>query len=236
MGMRAGRGVRLLGWAVLMVVLALALGTLVPRPLIGGAPAAAGERHLLVLTNPIHTDIAVPIDEAVLEKFGFLVDEGMPADASGARYLVFGWGSRAFYLETPTWAELKPGPLLKALTLDRSALHVDVMGEIGMSHPAVSRFEVGATEFDAMLDFIAASFQRDDRGVLRIAGTGYGDTDAFFEANGYFTALAGCNTWAAAALRKAGLTTGWWNPLPVTLGWSLGLYNAASDQPGGVQP
>ncbi|ODT05474.1 MAG: urease-associated protein [Mesorhizobium sp. SCN 65-20] len=233
---RARRGVRFLGGAVMLLVLALLLGTLVPRPLIGRSPAAAAERHLLVLTNPIHTDIAVPIDEAVLQRFGFLEDSGVPAYALGARYLVFGWGSRAFYLETPTWADLKPGPLLKALTLDRSALHVDVMGEIAMPHPAVARFEVGEAEFEAMLEFITASFQRDGSAIKLIKDAGYGQTDAFFEANGYFNALAGCNTWAAAALRKAGLTTGWWNPLPVTLGWSLSLYNSASDQPGGVQP
>ena len=52
----------------------------------------------------------------------------------------------------------------------------------------------------------------------------YGEFDAFFEA-GNFTALLGCNTWAAAALRKAGLQTGWWNPLPQTLGLSLDLHN-----------
>ena len=39
------------------------LGTLVPRPLFD--PATGSEppaRHILVLSSPIHTDIAVPID------------------------------------------------------------------------------------------------------------------------------------------------------------------------------
>ncbi|MGG2475846.1 DUF2459 domain-containing protein, partial [Rhizobium sp. BR5] len=42
----------------------------------------------------------------------------------------------------------------------------------------------------------------------------------FFEANGWFNAVAGCNTWSAAMLREAGIRTGWWTPLPPLLRWS----------------
>lgn len=231
------RVLRFAGAFVLLFLIAIALGALVPRPLSGRASSTVAEHHILVLTNPIHTDIAVPIDAQVQEKFGFLIDEGIAAGRPEARYLIFGWGSRAFYLQTPTWSELRPGPLLTALTLDSSAMHVDLAGEIALPHPAVSRFDIGRDEFSALLDFIDESFTRDDQGVQRIEGAGYGANDGFFEANGRFTALAGCNTWTAAALRSAGLTTGWWTPLPATLGWSLNLYNRPSlDQPGGVQP
>lgn len=213
------------------------LGALLPRPLFGGKADTGATRHILVLTNPIHTDIAVPIDASVLEKFSFLADEGIAASPSAARYLVFGWGSRAFYLATPTWSELRPGPLFAALTIDRSAMHVDAAGDIVQPHPAVSRFDIGEEEFASLLDFIYESFEREGEAVQRIVGARYGETDAFFEAKGRFTALAGCNTWTAAALREAGLTTGWWNPVPATLNWSLGLYNSPSSaQPGGVQP
>lgn len=213
------------------------LGALVPRPLSGGGQADDAPRHLLVIANPIHTDIAVPIEASVLSRFGFLIEEGFLAGWPEARYVVFGWGSRSFYLATPTWSELRPGPLLAALTLDESAMHVDIADKIALQHPAVSRFDIGEEEFAALLDYIVASFERDGDAVRRIAGARYGPSDAFFEARGRFTAIAGCNSWTAAALREAGLTTGWWNPLPITLSWSLGLYNrTSSGQPGGVQP
>ncbi|GAA4110346.1 TIGR02117 family protein [Aminobacter aganoensis] len=232
------RAFRLLGVFLLLVAVGVALGTVVPRPLFGGAAAGgATPRHILVFTNPIHTDIAVPIDEGVLERFGFLVEEGIQAGLPGARYLVFGWGSKAFYIGTPTWSELKPGPVLAALTLDSSVMHVDLAGDVALPQPTVSRFDVSEAGFASMLDFIERSFVRSATGVQRIPGVAYGAYDGFFDANGKFNALAGCNTWTAAALRQAGLTTGWWNPLPVTLNWSLGLYNRPSSvQPGGVQP
>ena len=125
--------------AILAVVLAIVLGTIVPRPLLAAAKATAeASRRILLLSNPIHTDIAIPLDAGVLARFDMLVKAGIEADLPGVRYLVFGWGGRAFYLETPTWSQLKPGPVFSALTLDRSVMHVDLAGEIDEAHPAVS--------------------------------------------------------------------------------------------------
>lgn len=214
--------------AMLAVALALAgvLGALVPRPL-WPPPAAAGEgtRRILVLRNPIHTDIAIPVDDDVRRRFHFLADAGLPVDAPEIRYLVIGWGGRAFYLETPTWSQLKAMPVLKALTLDTSVMHVDVAGVIMEPHPDVAGFDVDRQHFSALLDYIAASFRQGTNGPVVIEGAAYSAFDRFYEANGSFNALVGCNTWTAAALRAAGLRTGWWNPLPASLGRSLELYN-----------
>ncbi|ODT18083.1 MAG: urease-associated protein [Mesorhizobium sp. SCN 65-12] len=211
------------GLAVL--VLAAALGALVPRPLWPAAMAGQGTRHILVLKNPIHTDIAIPVDDRVRQRFRFLADAGIPTENPQVRYIVFGWGGRAFYLETPTWSQLKAGPVIKALTLDAAVMHVDVAGAIAEPHPDIAGFDVTETDFAALLDYIEASFQHGANGPVAIESAGYSNFDRFYEANGRFNALVGCNTWTAAALRAAGLRTGWWNPLPVFLGLSMRLYN-----------
>lgn len=217
---------RFLAMLVAAVLLAAALGTLVPRPLWPAAMAGGeGARHILVLKNPIHTDIAIPVDDGVRRRFHFLADAGLPADAPAARYLVFGWGGRAFYLETPTWSELKAVPVLKALTLDASVMHVDIVGAIAEAHPDVAGFDIDEQHFSALLDYIAASFRQGPEGPIAIDNAGYSSFDRFYEANSHFNALIGCNTWTAAALRTAGLRTGWWNPLPVSLEVSMRLYN-----------
>ncbi|PAQ12327.1 TIGR02117 family protein [Mesorhizobium temperatum] len=217
---------RFLAILVVAIVLAVMLGTVIPRPLL---PAAAADlvatRHILVLKNPIHTDIAIPVDDDVRKRFHFLVDGGIPADMAGVRYIVFGWGGRAFYLETPTWSELKVVPVMKALTLDASVMHVDVAGNIVEPHPDVAGFDISEERFAALLDFIAASFQQGPNGPILIENAAYPRFDRFYEANGHFNALVGCNTWTAAALRIAGLRTGWWNPLPASLDLSMRIYN-----------
>jgi uncharacterized protein (TIGR02117 family) len=199
---------RFLGLVLIVAALAVGLGTFVPRPLWqASADTPAATRHILLLKNPIHTDIAIP------------------ADSPEVRYIVFGWGGRAFYLETPTWSELKAVPVMKALTIDASVMHVDVAGDIAESRPEVAGFDIGEDRFAALLDFIDASFQRGPKGPMLVPGAAYSRFDGFYEANGHFNALVGCNTWTAAALRTAGLRTGWWNPLPISLGLSMRLYN-----------
>jgi len=214
-----------LGLAMATVFAALLLGALVPRPLLSSESADAATRRILLLHNPIHTDIAIPLDAAVLADFDFLLNAGIPADLPDARYLVFGWGGREFYINTPVWSELKAGPLFKGLTVDRSVLHVEVAGDIPEPQPFVTGHALSEAGYDRLLAFIRASFSASPDGPVRIAGAAYGEFDAFFEANGWFNAVAGCNTWTAAALREAGLRTGWWNPLPQSLAVSLSLHN-----------
>jgi uncharacterized protein (TIGR02117 family) len=213
---------------MILIALLAAAGTFIPRPLWPSAEAAdpsVGTRHILVLSNPIHTDIAIPVDDAVRTRFGFLAEAGVPIDNAGVQYVIVGWGGRSFYLETPHWADLKPLPVFRALTVDQSVMHVDVAGSLSESDPAITRFDVDDPGFEHMLAFIQSSFAVDQQKQIPILGKGYGRYDAFFEANGSFNALLGCNTWTARALREGGLRTGLWNPIPQTLGISMKLYN-----------
>ncbi|WP_037414629.1 TIGR02117 family protein [Sinorhizobium sp. CCBAU 05631] len=221
------RAVRWLCGTILVLMLAAVGGTLVPKPLM---PAYAsgdttGLHRILVLSGPIHTDIAVRVDDEVRAKFAFLEDADVPLRHPDAQWLIFGWGGRSFYLETPTWSALKPLPVLRALSLDRSVMHVDTAGHIVEPQDAVAGFDIDAEDHQRLLDFIDDSFRREAGVAMPVAGFSYGPNDRFFEAHGYFNALFGCNTWTARALRNAGLRTGLWNPIPVSLDFSLSIYN-----------
>lgn len=223
-----GRIIRWVLRATLLLVCAVAAGVLVPRPLFKphSVSAAAGDPlKILILSGAIHTDIAVPINDRVRTTFSFLADEGFPLADPNARWLIFGWGGRSFYLETPTWADLRPMPVLRAFTIDRSVMHVEIAGDISARLPGISTIGVSEGEFQHLLDFMSDSFARQSSAVRPIPDAAYGQFDRFFEANGYFNALFGCNTWAAGALRAAGRRTGLWNPLPQTLELSLALFN-----------
>jgi len=217
---------RSIGYSLVAIVIAVILGTVVPRPLFRDAETREPTTHrILVLSNPIHTDIAIPLDASVRQRFAFLESDGLPLNAEGARYLVFGWGGRAFYIETPTWSELKPLPLLKGITADASAMHVGLTGDIGEPDPTVAGYDIPTATFERLLDYIRNGFRDEAGKPMLIEGAGYGEYDLFYEAHGTFTALLGCNIWAGHALREAGLRTGWWTPLPVLLRYSMKLYN-----------
>lgn len=221
------RFLRFLAAAMFIMIMAVAAGTLIPRPFFAERPQAEqGQgRQILLLSNPIHTDIAIPLDADTREVFRFLDGFGVPVLDPEAQWLIVGWGGRAFYLETPTWADLKAGPLFRALTIDRSVLHVDVAGAIDEGHPAVSVLTIDEAGFARLSAYVTRSFTQQTSSVSVIEGRSYGQTDRFFEAAGSFNALFGCNTWTAHALREAGLRTGLWNPLPQTLRLSLHMFN-----------
>lgn len=215
---------------VALIATLVAAGVLLPRASGTSQPAYAGQNSnlVLVLSNPIHTDIALPVRADILARFGFLRMGNLDIDNPGVRYIVFGWGGRAFYTQTPTWADLKPVPLFKGLTIDRSVMHVSLAGDIPLSHADVTALDLSDQGYEDLVAFILRGFAMEQGKQMPLAGTSYGENDAFFEGVGYFTAVMGCNTWTAAALRSAGVATGWWTPLPRLLSASLWLHNDKS--------
>lgn len=220
---------KLLRWLIsgfALLGLLLMSGTVVPRPLTSPVEASVGdERQILLLANPIHTDIALPVDDEVLAAFADLVPSGLPVDMPNVEYLVIGWGGRSFYIETPTWGDIRPLPVFKALTIDRSVMHVSVAGPIDVTHAGVRPLLITQEGRRRMIEAIRDSFVRKDGMPVDIPGAAYGIDDAFFEANGAFNALVGCNTWTASMLRAGGVQTGWWTPLPRHLDLSLDLHH-----------
>lgn len=218
---------RRLAFGLSMLVILLALGTLVPRPLNPRAEASLGGEtaEILLLANPIHTDIALPVDDEVRAAFADLVPGGLPLDMPGVEYLIIGWGGRSFYIETPTWGDIRPLPVFRALTVDRSVLHASVAGPIDLQHPSVRKLAITEEGRRRMIREIRSSFVREDGMPIAVPGAAYGLDDAFFEARGAFNALVGCNTWTAAMLRSAGIRTGWWTPMPQLLDLSLDLHH-----------
>lgn len=219
---------RFVKWALMVVALCtatLAAGALIPYP--GRAPVndSAERFRIIVAANPIHTDILIPINNQVRQRFSFLSDEGGVFFRPGARWLVVGWGGRSFYTETPRWADLKPLPVIKSLTSDASVLHLDIAGDVADADPTLRSFQIDADAFNRLLDFIDGSFVRTHGRPVALTGAAYGANDQFYEAKGRFNFLVGCNTWTAEGLRIAGVRTGLWTPLPITLFWSLGLHN-----------
>lgn len=221
------RFLKILGVGIAVAVASVIIGTITPRPLWRDRVAGAADatKQILLLSNPIHTDIAIPVDDAVRAQFGFLSAARIPTDLPQVRYVIFGWGGRAFYTETPTWSDLKVLPTFKGLTLDRSVMHVEIAGDIDRQDPSVTVVNVTEGGLAALADAVRNSFADSIGGPTLLAGLSYGKYDAFFEAEGYFNALFGCNTWTAAMLRQAGISTGWWEPLPLLLRISLHLHN-----------
>lgn len=188
--------------------------------LIGGAiPTNAGWREptegvrIQVSSNGVHTGLIVPVVAAGVDWRDLIRPEDL-ADPRYAGYpaVEIGWGERAFYLETPTWADVRPLTVLgAAFGSDRTVIHVD---HIPFPAPdADSRaITLRPEEYRRLAAFVHASFAQ--RGWHR---TGYFHNDAFYAGRGRFSALRTCNTWTGDALRYAGVRIGAWTPFAMTV-------------------
>lgn len=126
-------------------------------------------------------------------------------------YIAIGWGDKGFYLHTPSWAELKISTAISAGFLpSKTLMHVTHYKYL---NPDWKSVELCAEQLTAMKKFVYASFKCDAAEQIQILeGTGYRDTDFFYEAKGNYTCLYTCNIWVNQALKKADVKTAIWSP------------------------
>ncbi|MFM9977007.1 MAG: TIGR02117 family protein [Sphingomonadaceae bacterium] len=164
-------------------------------------PPAEGVR-IFVASNGVHTGILVPVAAAGVDW------RGRVTVTPETRWLLIGWGDRRFYLETPTWRDVRPGTALAALVgSGRTVLHVDRWRDF-MPDDSIRPLTLRPAEYRRLAAFIDAHFA-----AMPETLGGYGTHDSFHAARGRYHALYTCNVWTADALRAAGVRAPRWSPI-----------------------
>ena len=162
-------------------------------------------QSIYLSTNGIHVDIILPIT-----KVDSLIVQSLPTNPK-VQFIAFGWGDRGFYLETPTWDDLKWSTALRALFWKSpTIMHVSPYYR---PYPKWEKLSICKEQLENLNQFIIASFKKDkaDKLIL-IPDAGYGQLDKFYEAKGNYSAIRTCNNWANEALKKAEIKTAQWTP------------------------
>ena len=218
--------------ALRLLVLTLALPVLyllasVTLPLIPGpGPDLSGPatHRIGLLQGPIHTDILFPLTPEVRTRFAFAEAAGVPLSHPDAQWLVFGWGSAAFYTTAGTYADITASAVLTAASGDDAVIRLDALGAL----PPMENLRflnVSEAQFDALLSQTSAALA----GETRLARPGFTGTDAFFPAQGRFHLFRTCNVWLGETLRAAGIPFGLWTPATWSVTLSLDRF---TDQTG----
>ncbi|MCB2379180.1 TIGR02117 family protein [Hymenobacter sp. BT635] len=174
----------------------------------------AEDVEIYILSNGVHTDIVVPVRSRFIDWSQLVPFDNTPAKDASAPYVGFGWGDKGFYLDTPTWAELKPSTAFKAMFyLSTSAMHVTFHQSMRESESCV-KIRISQAEYARLIDFIRNSFDYDAQGQpMHIAGHSYGQYDAFYEAKRTYSFLYTCNTWANSGLKHCGQRACFWTAM-----------------------
>jgi uncharacterized protein (TIGR02117 family) len=174
------------------------LGGWVATPAESYPLSAARDDLIDVIDGGWHTEIAVPRG-AIDGRLATLA-----AEFPGARYLVFGWGARDFYMaQNPGLADLLraavPGPAVM-LVIPLAVPPAAYFGAAQVWPITVSR---DGTVW--LSQFLWESVAKDRSGAPIRAGAGPDPQSIFYAATGTYDASDTCNTWTAQALRAAGL-------------------------------
>ena len=159
---------------------------------------------IFILSNGVHTDIVVPVKNDTFDWSKQIKFEHTKAKDSTAKYLALGWGDRGFYLETPTWADLKVSTALKATTgLSTSALHTTFYKSM-KEDAYCKKIQISTLEYQKLVVFINDSFETKSGSTIKIETDAvYGKNDIFYEAKGSYSLFYTCNSWANQALKAA---------------------------------
>lgn len=161
--------------------------------------------EIFVLTNGVHSDIVVPLENSIID-WNTLVDPSKTRSGnSNVKYVAFGWGEKDFYLNTPTWSDLKFRTAVKALFLmNTTAMHVTFYSQLTESNTC-KKICVTQEDYKSLVMYIENSFVKKDGLLVLIKGFSYADNDLFYYANGRYNLFVTCNIWTIKALRKAGV-------------------------------
>lgn len=159
---------------------------------------------IFILSNGVHADVVVPVKNEYYDWSKQIKFEHTKAKDATAKYVAMGWGDRGFYLETPTWADLKVSTALKATTgLSSSALHTTFYKTM-KEDAYCKKIQISTVEYENLVAFIKDSFETKSGENIKIETDAvYGKNDIFYEAKGSYSLFYTCNSWANQALKSA---------------------------------
>ncbi len=172
------------------------------------------EVTIYIKTNGVHTDIVVPIRNEQIDWSKVVKFENTISKDTTFKFLGMGWGDKGFYLETPTWADLKASVAFKAATgLSTTAIHATYFHTI-KENSACKKILISKEQYGRLVKYIENSFQKDPIGqnIPIKTNANYDQNDAFYEAIGSYSMLHTCNTWANDALKSCGQKCCLWTP------------------------
>ena len=170
------------------------------------------EETIWLLSNGAHTDIVMPVKNSFFD-WQTIVSEQDTRGKGKSHYIALGWGCRKFYLETPTWADLKFTTAFQAVTGQGGTLmHATFYEEIPSSD-MIAALSVSQAQYKKLAEHISQTFVlKEGKALLVPTDAVYGDTDAFYEAKGHYQLFFTCNSWTNKMLKNSGIRACVWTP------------------------
>ena len=209
------RVVRWIGFAILFYIAVIVIGLI---PVNNGFRPAPDGVEIFVFSGPVHSDIIVPVSNDVIDWREHFVADDFEANVDRRTHLAIGWGDRGFFLETPTWNDLRASTAANAMFLpSKTVMHVQYLFTPKENNECKA-VKISAESYRELVDFIQQSFDEENGAKQKIDSSfSYGSNDAFYEARGSYHLFNTCNCWVGRGLRTSHIRAPIFTPLPRTV-------------------
>jgi len=175
---------------------------------------------IFIVSNGVHTDLVLPSENKFKSWRNIFPERIFGVTDTTYKYTAFGWGDKGFYLNTPTWADLKFSTAFNAtFGFSGTAMHVRYLKEPKINDKC-AQIILDEKRYQKLVAYIENSFEKKENNFIQIDHPGYGNFDKFYEAKGVYSAFKTCNVWTNSGLKNIGVKVACWSP------FSPGLMNS----------
>ncbi|WP_198305585.1 TIGR02117 family protein [Arcobacter vandammei] len=169
------------------------------------------EYEMYLKSNGVHTDIILPLDNNIIYWAKLFPFENTLSKSKDFNYISIGWGDKGFYLDTPTWSELKVSTALVAgLGIGSTAFHITYYKDIEEDDLTI-KVPISKEQYASIVSTVKKNLQYENGNAINIKTKAqYGENDAFYEATGSYSIFHTCNTWTNNTLKEAELPSSKW--------------------------
>lgn len=183
--------------------------------------------EIFIISNGVHTDFVLPTKYLAEAWWKLINIDNFEYSKDQLKYLGFGWGDRGFYLDTPTWAELKFKTAVNAILIPSPTLmHIKGFKTPPADYKYFEKITISDFQFSKLCHYIFNSFYQNENGeIIHLPDKGYTSNDNFYLAKGSYHAFNTCNFWVNKGLRKIGVRTPIWTPIDRGIFYQLGKFS-----------
>ncbi len=208
-------GLTILGFVALIALflLMVLIGTLIPVNRKYRQSSSGVEVYLK--SDGIHADFIVPSINHLFDWSKMISSGDYETPLSPQSFLGFGWGDRGFYLDIPTWGDLTPKIVWRALCVPSpTVVHVISYPQPPDSFKYFYKLILSDQQYLDLCTYIQDYFRLANQEVQLLPNVGYTPDDNFYLANYPYHAFHTCNYWINRGLKRIGIRTSLWSPSP----------------------
>jgi uncharacterized protein (TIGR02117 family) len=165
--------------------------------------------EIWISSNGVHTNIIEHVTAKTYSWNKFLKPD------MKYNYIAFGWGDEDFYMNTPTWADIKPGIALKAAFWPtNTVIQIYYTENEPISSKNTIKLYLSEEQVEILNKYIYNTFKEDSIGmpIEQIQEKRPDGFYKYYSSKGKYSMFFTCNNWVSRGLKKAGIKNALWAP------------------------